>query len=61
MRDDLQKLNGLSTQFVAVLTEAAMALVLGLTTAIFFNWQVTLLCMLLSPILILGGVCMSKS
>lgn len=60
MKDDLSKLNGISTEFIGILIEAFVALALGLTIALAFKWDITLISLVLAPILILGGIFMSR-
>jgi ABC-type multidrug transport system fused ATPase/permease subunit len=60
LKDEISKVNGISTEFIGVVSEAMVALVSGLAISFAFEWSMTLICLVLSPILVLGGVVMAR-
>lgn len=57
---DVQTLNGVSTEALAVMAEAVFAMVGGLVIAFIFSWQVALVALCVAPFMIIGGVIGAK-
>ena len=60
MSEDINALNGMTTETVSTLVEAVLGLTLGLLLAMTFNWRMALLCMAVVPLMIVGVVAMSR-
>lgn len=53
-------LNGMTTETIIVMMEAALGLILGLILAIYYCWQEAFLVLLFSPILLIGAIALSR-
>lgn len=60
LKDEIVKLNGISTEFFSIVSEAFVALVAGLAISFAFEWSMTLISLTLAPLLVLGGVVMAR-
>lgn len=60
LSEDVSSLNGMTTETVSVVVEAALGLILGLVIALFINWKMTLITTALTPIMIIGVIAMSR-
>ena len=52
---DVQKLNGASTEGTAVMFETSVAMICGLTICFIYNWRISLVTFLLSPLMVFGN------
>lgn len=60
LSEDVTNLNGLTTETVAVLSEAALCLGEGIALSVFWEWRMALTCLAAIPFLVLGSIIMSK-
>lgn len=60
LSEDVSSLNGMTTETLSVVMEACLGLVFGLLLACYFSWQMALMTIATSPILILGVIAMSN-
>ena len=60
LSEDITNLNGLTTETVAVLFESFLALVVGISVSSFFSWQMSIVCLLATPFVMLGGILMAR-
>lgn len=58
--EDISNLNGLSTEIVGTMSETAFCLIFGIWLSAFFEWRMTLVCIAATPLVMLGGMLMSK-
>lgn len=58
--EDVTNLNGLSTEIVGTMSETAFCLIFGIWISAFFQWRMTLVCIVATPMVMLGGVLMAK-
>ena len=56
----MTNLNGLTTETIAVLSEAVLCLGEGIALSVFWEWRMALTCLAAIPFLILGSIIMSK-
>ena len=55
LSDDVPSLNALSTEALGVLTEAFVALSVGIALAFYYEWRIAAICLGLIPFVLLGG------
>lgn len=60
LSEDVSSLNGMTTETVSTLVEACMSLFLGLIIASFISWQMALITVACSPVMLIGVVAMSR-
>lgn len=60
LSEDINALNGMTTEHLAILIEAFLGLVIGVVIALCYTWKMGLVTVGLVPFVILGGVMMSK-
>ena len=60
LSEDITKLNGLTTENLAVVSEAVLALTIGLILALVLSWRIALVSLACSPLIFIGGVMLSK-
>lgn len=53
-------INGLTTESLALILEAGLAVVVGLVIALCFSWRIALVCIALSPTTFLGAYIMAR-
>ena len=58
--EDITNLNGLSTEIVGTIAETSFCLIIGISLSAFFEWRMTLVCIAVTPLVMLGGVIMAK-
>ena len=56
---DVSKLNGLSTETIAVLSEAIATFAIGVIMSLIFSWRIGLVCIAASPFVFVGAALMS--
>ena len=56
---DIASLNGMTSEVLVTLFELVCVVIIGLVAGIYFCWQATILCFILSPIMIVGMYMMS--
>lgn len=60
LSEDIGALNGLTTEHIAILLEAALGLIIGVIIALLYTWRMGLIALSLSPFVFLGGYMTSK-
>jgi ATP-binding cassette, subfamily B (MDR/TAP), member 1 len=60
LSEDIGALNGLTTEHLAILIEAALGLIIGMIIALFYTWKMGLITLGMVPFVFLGGVMMSR-
>jgi ATP-binding cassette, subfamily B (MDR/TAP), member 1 len=60
LAQEVQLLNGVSTEAFAVMAEALCAITMGLAIAFVFSWQVALVSLAMTPAMVIGGVIGAK-
>jgi ABC-type bacteriocin/lantibiotic exporter with double-glycine peptidase domain len=53
-------LNGLTTEYIAILIEAIVGLMIALVLSLIYSWRIALVGIGMAPLLILGGIVMSR-
>ena len=53
-------MNGLTTETIAILTEAVLTMGIGIILALVVSWRIALVTIACSPLIFMGGVMMSK-
>jgi ABC-type multidrug transport system fused ATPase/permease subunit len=56
LSEDIGVLNGMTTENIAILLEAFLALVIGVVIAMFYTWRMGLITLAMVPLVILGGL-----
>lgn len=60
LAQDVQTLNGVSTEVLSVYMESSFAMFGGIIIALIFSWKVALVAIAVSPLMIIGGVIGAK-
>jgi ABC-type multidrug transport system fused ATPase/permease subunit len=60
IQEDIAQLNGLTSETYGVALEAILGLVLSSALCLWFSWQVGLITIILSPMMVFGGFFMSS-
>jgi len=60
LAQDVQKLNGVSTEGAAVIAETSISMACGLGLSIYYDWRITLVAFCLSPIMVFANVIGAK-
>lgn len=60
LAEDVQTLNGVSTEALGVMCEACFAMLAGIIVAFIFAWKVAFVALAVSPFMIIGGVIGAK-
>lgn len=60
IQEDIAQLNGMTSETYGVAIEATMGLVISCAMCLFFSWQVGLIAIILSPMMVFGGFFMSS-
>jgi len=58
--EDISQLNGLTSETYAVALESILGIVISSSLCLYFSWQVGLIAIILSPMMVLGGFFMSS-
>lgn len=58
--EDITLLNGMTTESVILIIEPIMTMVVGVIIGCYFSWEITLICVGLSPLVFAGVVAMSR-
>jgi len=56
LSEDVKHLNGLTTEIIGSVLEALLTLGIGLVFSSIFQWKMTIVCLLMTPFSVLGGV-----
>ena len=60
IQEDITALNGLTTEAAGVLIEAILGMTVSAALCFVFSWQLALVVIAVSPLMMLGGLGMSK-
>ena len=60
LASDVQTLNGVSTEGLAVIIESSFALIVGIVIGFSYNWKVSLVALGCTPFMVLGGFINAK-
>jgi len=60
LAQDVQTLNGVSTEVLSVYMEALFAMIGGIVLSCIFSWKVALVGLAISPLMIIGGAISAK-
>jgi ABC-type multidrug transport system fused ATPase/permease subunit len=60
LSEDINSLNGLTTELMATIIESVVALIAGIVLSAFFEWRMALVCIVATPFVMLGGVVMAR-
>ena len=60
MSEDINQLNGLTTEAVAAFLECILGLISGMIIAFVYTWKMSLITLGIVPLVALGGVGMAK-
>jgi ABC-type multidrug transport system fused ATPase/permease subunit len=60
LSEDISTLNGLTTETISILAETFLGLLISCAICIYFEWRLGLICVAVSPCMVLGGLFMSK-
>ena len=60
LTEDIGHLSGLTTENIALLMEAALTLIIGIIFSFVYTWKMALITLGFSPLIMLGGVMMSR-
>lgn len=60
LSEDINNLNGLTTEYLATLLSVFLSIIAGLAVAFYFCWQQAIVCVLSMPLMLLGGYLMQK-
>jgi len=61
LSSDVQLLNGVSSDGIAVGVESATALLFGIAFAFYWSWPMALVCIGIMPIIVIGGAISAKA
>ena len=60
LSEDISNLLGLSTNHISMFSETLTTLIIGVTMAFFFSWQMSVATLFLMPLVGVSGLIMSK-
>lgn len=60
LASEVQKLNGASTEGLAIIVESTFALICGLVLGFIFSWRLSLVALACVPFMMFGGIMNSK-
>ncbi len=60
LSEDITLLNGLSTEVIAVIIETTLCFAIGMILSLIYSWRVGLVCIGVSPFVLLGGIMMAR-
>ena len=60
IQEDITLLNGLTSETYAVALESIMGLIIASSLCLYFSWQVGLIAIVMSPMMVFGGFFMSS-
>ena len=56
LSEDITNLNGLTSEYAAVIVESALTLVLGVAISAWYEWRMAVVCVIATPSVMLGGI-----
>jgi len=60
LSEDITNLNGLTTETMGTLLESFFCLTIGCAISGFFEWRMTIVCIVATPFVMIGGIIMSR-
>lgn len=60
LQEDITTLNGLTTDTISILSETFLGLIISCIICFHYEWKLGIICTVLSPLLVMGGMFMSK-
>lgn len=60
LSEDITLLNGLSSELIAIILETVLCFIIGAILSLIYSWRVGLVCLGVSPFVLLGGIMMAK-
>jgi ABC-type multidrug transport system fused ATPase/permease subunit len=60
IQEDISQLNGLTSETYAVALESILGLIVSSAMCLYLSWQVGLIAIILSPMMVFGGFFMSS-
>lgn len=60
IQEDISQLNGLTSETYAVAMESILGLIISSALCLWFSWQIGLIAIVLSPMMVFGGFFMSS-
>ena len=60
LSEDVNALNGLTSEHIATLLEAGLNLVVGIILSFIYTWRMALVSTAVSPLLVIGAILMSR-
>jgi multidrug efflux pump subunit AcrB len=60
LSEDITNLNGLTSETLCTIFEAILCLAAGITASAFYEWRMTVVCIIAIPIVMAGGIIMAK-
>lgn len=60
IQEDISLLNGLTSEVYGVALESLLGLIVSSVMCLYFSWQVGLIAIVLSPLMVFGGFFMSS-
>lgn len=60
LSEDITHLNGLTSESIAVILEAALTLIIGIILSFIYTWKMALVTLSVTPLVMLGGIIMSR-
>ena len=58
--EDITAVNGLTTEAIGIMVEAALGICISCAICFYFSWQLAIVVTLISPFMVLGGLGMAK-
>lgn len=60
VQEDVVMLSGLTTEYYSIIFEILLSIVIGVTLAANFSWRMTLVCLAMMPLIVIGGFIMAR-
>ena len=60
LSEDIASLNGLTTEYLAILIEAFLGLAVGIVIALCFTWKMGLITLAIIPFVVIGSIMSSR-
>ena len=60
LTEDINAVNGLTTEAIGIMIEAALGITISCLICFYFAWQLAIVVTLLSPFMVVGGLGMAK-
>jgi ABC-type bacteriocin/lantibiotic exporter with double-glycine peptidase domain len=60
VHEDVVKLSGLTTEYYSIIFEILLSILIGVSLAAVFSWRMTLVCLAMMPLIVIGGFIMAR-